>query len=108
MSFNYKEAFLKRREEFINGKKKEAILLELNRYSKTIQNWDADWIYQDGYFIADSSRFGMLFVLSAVFEPYIFDTLVILPADGYAAEYNVLSAEETIDIIKDLTPRGVD
>jgi hypothetical protein len=99
---NFKEAFLKRREEFINGKKKEAMLLELNEYSKNIENWDADWTYQDGYFIADSSRHGMLFVLSGFFEPYIFDTLVALPTSGYATEYNVLNAEEAVNIISDL------
>lgn len=96
---NFKQEFYNRKEEF-HSKVKDRILSGLNGSCNKIKDWDATWSFQDGYFIADSTKYDTLFMLRGDFESYIFDTLVTLPAVGHPTEQMVYGIEDVAGIVE--------
>ena len=96
---NFKQEFYNRKEEFYS-KVKDQILSDLNKSCTKIKDWDATWSFQDGYFIADSTKYDTLFMLRGDFESYIFDTLVTLPAVGHPTEQMVYGYDDVAAIIE--------
>ena len=96
---NFKQEFYNRKEEFYS-KVKDQILSGLNGSCNKIKDWDATWSFQDGYFIADSTKYDTLFMLRGDFESYIFDTLVTLPAVGHPTEQMVYGYDDVAGIIE--------
>ena len=99
MSINFKKEFINRKQEF-HSKVKDQIITDLNVSCCEIEGWDSFWSYADGCFIADSLKFGAIFLLRGDFEPYVFDTLAVLPEVGYPAEYSVSGVDDVPTIIE--------
>ena len=97
---NVREQFLSRRNEF-QSKLRDEMLSQLNESCSEIPTWDATWIYDDGCFFADSKEHQKCFLLLRDNENYIFDTLVILPSDGYPVEQAVYGQKDIAEVITD-------
>ena len=96
---NFRQEFYNRKQEF-HSKVKDEMLKILNESCSSIKEWDANWSYEDGYFIADSSKHNTIFMLRGDFESYIFDALVTLPAAGHPTEQMVCGYEDVASIIE--------
>jgi hypothetical protein len=102
---NFRETFENRKKEF-HQKVKQEILDELNEVSGKNTRWG--WAYEDGYFSCQVKDQDTLVILKSDFEPYIFNSLAVLPAVGHPLEYQVQSAKEAGDSVNDLVNQEIE
>ena len=97
---NFRELFELRKAEFHNTTK-QLILDELNQLSGN--NTRFGWQYEDGYYFCNTKNKDVLVVLKSDFEPYLFDSLAVLPAVGHPLEYGVDAVSEAADLVNSIS-----
>ena len=96
---NFRELFETRKADF-HSTVKQQILDELNELSG--RNTRFGWPYEDGYFYCNVKDKDILVVLKSDFEPYLFNSLAVLPAVGHPLEYEVGGASDAASSVNDL------
>lgn len=96
-----RQSFYDRKKEF-HSKVKDQILAELNEACNSIKNWDTTWIYDDGYFVADSEYLCSTFLVGCEFEVYNHNMFSYRIGDRPVFDERIDSVQDVVEIIKDL------
>ena len=94
-----KEYFYHLYNEF-HSEEKQLILDELNRSCSTIENWNNEWTYRDGYFFLESNQDNAIYYLTGP-SPYYFNVLVRQTDDHWESQHPIMDYYEVADVIKD-------
>jgi hypothetical protein len=102
---NFRELFDTRKLDFHRKVKKE-MLDQLNELSGNLTRFG--WQYEDGYFYCNAKEKDVLFILKSDFEPYLFDSLAVLPAVGHPMEYEMSGVQQVVESLQDLIDQEVE
>lgn len=94
---NTLQEFLERQKDF-HTNVKHKMLRDLNEKC----NKYGTWKYDDGFFYMMVENPKAMVILQPEFEPYVFQTLAVLPENGWPTETSVYSFDDVAVLIDDL------
>lgn len=94
---NTLQEFLERQKDF-HTNVKHKMLRDLNEKAGK----HGTWKYDDGFFYLMAKEPKLMVILQPEFEPYVFQTLAVLPENGWPVEMAVYSHDDIGTLIEDL------
>ena len=94
---NSLQEFLERQKDF-HTNVKHKMLRDLNEKAGKYGQWK----YDDGFFYLLSENPRIMLILQSDFEPYVFQTLAVLPENGWPTETAVYGYDDIAELVDSL------
>lgn len=100
---NTLQEFLERQKDF-HTNVKHIMLRDLNEKAGK----HGTWKYDDGFFYLTVNEPRCMVIIKTEFEPYVFDTMAVLPEKGWPTESTIYRTEDIHILMEDLINETID